>query len=421
MQLRKSQFIHQLPVGPGRVLLVHAVSHLRLSVDQEVSDVVDYFGEPRTLPDDYDGLAKVVAYDRATLEGSIKSLVERGILTALSAEQELAAVSAKLGATHGRDPLELLERYRRELKEGSESYWAAGTSYRLSDFKGDKKRVDVVLLGDADLQMESDFLRREAAQRGIDLRIAATFPDDVRFVSEHKHDVVLIGALRSRHTITADPGQNAAHAGYIAEASHILEQLRERTSAPILIDNLPEPTVQPLGLAERGLNGHRMRFRMANAVLANLVESFPDVHVVDVAAALGAIGSERMLDDGLVGFTHLGSPGWLLQRPERKGCARNRSRHDAARPTVGADPYCREAAIARAHTSMRSWSFLVSVARNVSSSTSTVSYGLGFSSKPSLRSRGIRPSVAHSPTSASISGCTKHCSASSGAASCWPV
>jgi len=351
MQLRKSQFIHQLPVGPGRVLLVHAVSHLRLSVDQEVSDVVDYFGVPRTLPVDYDELGEVVAYDRATLEGSIKSLVERGILTAFSAEKELAAVSAKLEATHGRDPLELLERYRRELKEGSESYWAAGTSYRLSDFKGDKKRVDVVLLGDCDLQMESDFLRREAAQRGIDLRIAATFPDDVRFVSEHKHDVVLIGALRSRHTITADPGQNAAHAGYIAEASHILEQLRERTSARILIDNLPEPTVQPLGLAERGLNGHRMRFRMANAVLANLVESFPDVHVVDVAAALGAIGSERMLDDGLVGFTHLGSPGWLLQRPESEKAAVHGIVPDMTplARTVGADPYCREAAMARVH------------------------------------------------------------------------
>ena len=45
-------------------------------------------------------------------------------------------------------------------------------------------------------------------------------------------------------------------AAFIAEASHILEQLRQRTAAPILIDGLPEPTVQPLGLAERGLRGN---------------------------------------------------------------------------------------------------------------------------------------------------------------------
>ena len=353
MRLRKSRFIHQVPVGPGRVLLIHAVTHLRLAIDQEVSDVVDYFAEPRLLPDAYAALAALVAYDREALEGCVTSLSERGILTDMSAEEELSALSAKLATTHGRDPLELLERYRRELKEGSESYWTAGTSYRLSDLKGDKKRVDVVLLGDCDLQMESDFLRREAAQRGIDLRVAATFPDDFRFVSEHKHDAVIVGALRSRHTITVDSGrgESAAHAGYIAEASHILEKLREGTSAPILIDNLPEPTVQPLGLAERGLNGHRMRFRTANVVLANLAESYPDVHVVDIAAALAAVGTEQMLDDGLVGFTHLGSLGWLLQRPESEKAAVHGIFPDLAplARSVGADPYGREAVAARAH------------------------------------------------------------------------
>jgi len=353
MALRTSCFLHQLPVGEGRVLLVHAVSHLRLAVDQEVSDVIDFFAQARDLPGDYPALAERVRYDRDTLEGCIRSLIERGVLTELSREEELAEISGKLGATHGRDPLELLERFRRELKEGSESYWAAGTSHGLADLKGDKKRVDLVLLGDCDLQMESDFLRREAARRGIDLRVAATFPDDVRFVSEHKHDAVLIGALRSRHTLTADldPGQNAAHAGYIAEASHILEKLREHTAAPILIDNLPEPTVQPLGLAERGLNGHRVRFRVANIVLANLVESYTDVHVVDIAAALGAIGSERMLDDGLVGFTHMGSPGWLLQRPDSEKAAVHGIFPDLAplAQAVGGDPYGREAAVARCH------------------------------------------------------------------------
>ena len=41
----------------------------------------------------------------------------------------------------------------------------------------------------------------------------------------------------------------------------MIEGLRRHSAAPILIDNLPEPTVQPLGMAERGLNGHRNRFR----------------------------------------------------------------------------------------------------------------------------------------------------------------
>jgi FkbH-like protein len=353
MMLRKSRFVHQIPVGEGRALLIHAVSHLRLVVDKEVSDVIDYFAQPRTVTYDCDGLTAHVPYDRDTIAACIKSLSERGFLTEKGADEELAEFASKLGETHGRDPVELLERYRRELKEGPEAYWSAGTAYGLSDLGGVGKRLDIVLLGDCDIQMESDFLRREGAKRGLDLRVAATFPGDFRFVSEHRHDAVLIGALRSRHTIPtgSHDGQEPAHAAYIAEASHILENLRARTAAPILIDNLPEPTVQPLGLAERGLGGHRTRFRVANVVLAQLAESYPDVHVVDIAAALAAIGSERMLDDGQVGFTHLGSAGWLLQRPESEKAAVHGIFPDTTplARLVGADPYGREAAVARTH------------------------------------------------------------------------
>jgi FkbH-like protein len=353
LNLRKSRFIHQLPLGADRVLIVHALSQVRLTVDRHVSAVVDYFAVERTLPADYAGLAELVPIETPALEGCVNSLCQRGILTDKNEDDELAEVTAKLGATYGRDPLELLDKYRRGLKEGAEAYWSAGAAYGLADLQGAKRRVDVVLFGDCDIQMEADFLRREAGRRGLDLRVATAFPDDFRFVSEHQHDAVIIGALRSRHSLTAanvDPN-TAAHAGYIAEASHILECLRQRTAAPILLDNLPEPTVQPLGLAERGLSGHRNRFRLANVVLANLVESYADVHIVDLTAAHGAAGSEQMLDDGLFGFTHLGSPGWLLQRPESEKAAVHGLFPDVT-PLAGAlggDPYGREKIMARAH------------------------------------------------------------------------
>ena len=351
--LRKSRFIHQLALGDDRVLIVHAVSQRRLTVDRSVNAVIDYFAEPRRWPGDGTVLAGLVTYDRDALGACVDSLVERKILTDKSADGELAEVTAKLGATYGRDPLELLDSYRRSLKEGAEAYWSAGVAQGIADFAGGKRRVDVVLFGDCDIQMEADFLRREASRRGLDLRVAAAFPDDFRFVSEHEHDAVIIGALRSRHSLTMPPPEPnaAAHAAYIAEASHMLERLRERTAAPILIDNLPEPTVQPLGLAERGLSGHRNRFRLANLVLFDLVESYTDVHVVDVAAALGSAGSETMLDDGQVGFTHMGSPGWLLQRPDSEKAAVHGIFPDSAplARAVSGDPYSREALMARAH------------------------------------------------------------------------
>jgi FkbH-like protein len=352
MVLRRSSFIHKLPVGPDRFLIVHAIRNVRLPVDREISVLIDYFGEPRRIPDDCGAIGDLIPYSRDVIAGSIAGLVEREILTEKAPEEELAAAGAGLSATHGRDPAEMLERYRREVKEGVASGWAAGAKYGVRDLGGAGKRVEVLLFGDCDIQMESDFLRREAARWGIDLRVSATFPDDVRFAAEHQHDAIFIGALRTRHFIIEPPAPGQpAHAGYLAQARHLLEQLRQRTSAPILIDNLPEPTVQPLGLAERGITGHRARFRLANVALAEMAGTIPGVHVVDIAAALGAAGSERMLDDGQVAFTHFGSPGWMLQRPESEKAAVHGIFPDTAplAQWVGADPYLREGALASTH------------------------------------------------------------------------
>jgi FkbH-like protein len=352
MILRRSRFVHQLCVGTNRFLVVHAIRNLRLPVDREISLMIDYFAEPRRIPQDCEDLGKLIPYSREVIAGSIAGLFDRDILTEKTPEEELAAAGDNLSATHGRDPAELLDRYRREVKEGVQSGWSAGESYRVADFAAALKRVDVLLFGDCDIQMEADFLRREAAKRGIDLRVSATFPDDVRFAGEHKHEAIFIGALRARHfmTETLVSGQHA-HASYIAQARQLLEQLRDRTSAPILIDNLPEPTVQPLGLAERGITGHRARFRLANVALAEIAEQIPDVHVVDIAAALGAVGSERMLDDGQVAFTHFGSPGWMLQRPASEKAAVHGVFPDLGQLAhwVGGDPYLREHALARTH------------------------------------------------------------------------
>jgi len=352
MILRRSRFVHQLPLGNGRILIVHAISHMRLPADSEVGKLLDYFTEPRNVPKDCTDLLSLIPYTPDAIERAINGLVERRILTEMSPDEELLAVGAELAPTHGRDPGEILERYRRELKEGASPYWSVGTSYGLKDLGGEAKRVDVLLFGDCDIQMEADFLRREAANRGIDLHVFATFPDDVRFASEHKHDAILIGALRARHLITEEPAAGQMpHATFIAQAHQLLAELRKRSSAPILKDNLPEPTVQPLGLAEQGLNGHRTRFRFANVALAELASIISGVYVIDIAASLSAKGTEPMLDDGLVSFTHFGSPGWLLQRPEREKEAVHNVFPNIlplARSLNG-DPYGRETTLAITH------------------------------------------------------------------------
>jgi FkbH-like protein len=352
IRLRKSSFVHQIHVGPNSVLLVHAISQLRLKVDDELGRLMVYFADWREFPAAFAEIARLLPYDDQVLAGTVGALRERGLLTDKSAEEELGEIAARLGPTHGRDPEEILDRYRRELKEGTRDYWSVRTSQTIQEVGTTKPRLDLILLGDCDVHMEADFLRREADRRGYDLRVAATAPDDFAFAAEHRHDAVLIGALHARHFITMAPQAGGEpHEIYIAQARNTLLRLREKTSAPILIDNLPEPTVQPLGIAERGRNGHRTRFRLANVALAELAELVPDVHVVDVAAALAAQGSIPLIDDWQVGFTHLGSPGWMLQRPESEKAAVHHLMPEmtSLAGIVDGNPYRREAAIASTH------------------------------------------------------------------------
>jgi FkbH-like protein len=337
MLLRLSRFVHLLPLGESRVLVVDAISHVRLTVDGEVASLLRDFATPREVPPPQP-------------DSLIAGLIQRGILTDKTPEEELAHVAGLLRPYHGRDPEEMLERFRREKREGVSAYFAAGAALAAEDLAGGKQPVTLLLYGDCDVQMESDFLRREAAARGFALTVAASFADDMRLASEHAHDAVVIGALEARYTIPFS-GEAEPHAEFIAAAKKLLDGLREHTSKPILIDNLPEPTVEPLGLAERGARGHRNRFRSANLALAELVENYSDVHVVDIAASLSAAGSERLLDDGLVAFAHFGSPGWLLQRSESEKAGVHNLFPDIAplADALSGDPYLREKVTARAH------------------------------------------------------------------------
>jgi FkbH-like protein len=355
MLIRQSTYVHLTPLSEDRVLIVHAISHLRLVVDAEVAGIVAWFATPRDMPGDLADLRATLTIDADTLAGCLASLMERGVLTAEDAAGEAAAVAEKLSELHGRDPGEALDQLRRQAGEGSNPYWSVTAALGADDLGGAKThRWDVLLFGDCDLQMEADFLRREAAARDVELRVAASFPDDLRLAAERPHQAIFIGALRSRHLVAK--GTAADHGGdpstlYLAEARQVIEGLRAVSDAPILIDSLPEPTVQPLGLADRGPGGHRARFRAINQGLEALADQYGGVYVVDVAAALAAEGTGRLLDDGLVGFTHFGSPGWMLQRPSVELQAVHGIFPDTAplEALVGPDLYRREAIVARAH------------------------------------------------------------------------
>ncbi len=347
--LRRSNFVHTLQLGSGRALVIHALSQLRLPVDAEIVRLMSWFDGERAFPDSFPALTQLMGYDAETVAGCLAALVERGVLTEKSEAQEIAEATGALAATHDRDPAEMLERFRRAQKEGAHSYWSVAAAQGVASFKADRPRIELLLFGDCEIQMEADFLRQDAARRNIDLRVAATFANDVALAGERKCDAVIVGALNARKAV-ADKSVDGPEI-YAAEMRALIAKLRDLTDAPILIDNLPEPTVQPDGFADRGSDSHRNRFRRANLSLAAMAEAFSGVYLIDIAAALAAAGTARLLDDALTSFTHFGSPGWMLQRPESEKAAVHNIFPDVSPLAASLDgnPYGREAVAAAAH------------------------------------------------------------------------
>lgn len=352
MILRRSRFLHLIPVGDARVLVVHAMSQVRLPADPAIAAMLSYFEEPREFPGAFDEIAALMPdVPREAIEVTVVDLFQREFLTPKTPDEEIATIGASLSETYGRDPAEELDRYRRTRKEGVTGYWSVEKAYGIRASAATAK-LSVILLGDCDIQMEGGFLKSEAETRGIDLTVAASFPDDLSLLAERPHDAVIVGALRARYLIAGDkPDGISAHEDYIAHAHHLLSAIRSATTAPIFIDNLPEPTVEPLGLAERGITGHRTRYRLANVALAELAAGLPDIYVIDTDAILAASGNARLIDDAQVSFDHFGSPGWLLQRPEREKAAVHGLFPDLTplADALNGDAYARERLMAKAH------------------------------------------------------------------------
>src|SRR6516164_3667005 len=112
MRLRRSSFVHQIEVGPNSILLVHAISQLRMKVDDELGRLMTFFSNWREFPAAFAEIRTLLPYDDQILAGTVSALHERGLLTDKDPGEELAAIAQKLKATQGRDPEALLDGYR---------------------------------------------------------------------------------------------------------------------------------------------------------------------------------------------------------------------------------------------------------------------------------------------------------------------
>ena len=88
MILRRSRFVHQLPVGKDRTLIVHAISHMRLPADADVSTLIDHFAQPRRIPEDCEAMAALIAKPDEKL-AELRDVVERTVMEVANAPDQI--------------------------------------------------------------------------------------------------------------------------------------------------------------------------------------------------------------------------------------------------------------------------------------------------------------------------------------------
>lgn len=151
MILRQSCFAHAVRIAPGRALILHALTHLRLAVDDDALALFAAFETPSTLPDGAPALAERFGCGPDTLAGAVAALYERGFLTERTRDEEFDWAATTLKDTAGRDAGQQLDTLRRMRRDGANDYWSASGTRKLTDLGAAKRRIDVAMFADCDL------------------------------------------------------------------------------------------------------------------------------------------------------------------------------------------------------------------------------------------------------------------------------
>lgn len=187
-----------------------------------------------------------------------------------------------------------------------------------------RDRWKVVYIGLCLVLPSTDAVAELAAEHGCDVEAIGTFPSDLALIDEQQPDFVVLGDLPRVGLGYRDDRP----VEYVPALRALLDDVRRRTTAPVLVRNLPGPTCSLGGLADRGANSHINKVRAINIGIAALAEEYTDVFVVDIDQALALAGKNGLVDDQVVLSHHLASLTWLAERAAREPIPG--STHDAA-------------------------------------------------------------------------------------------
>lgn len=313
--LVKSGFVETVALDTGAFLCVHAITQARIVLKQDVADLLEAFERPRPVRECLDEFSAGRNVPAASLQHAVETLLEQRLLYAGTREEERARFSALLSEWYGRDPEEA-RRADRRWRAHRAPRFIAPAARDLESFAPLPRRLDIVLVGLCETQVGLDVLRAEGRALGLDLDLVPTFASTLEVLSD-PHDAIIVGPLAERHGHwhEADGGGDLLPERYQRAARDLILRIRAVSAAPILLHNLPVPTCSPAGHTARGMESPFERCRAINRLLVALAGEWPDIHVVDVDAALSFVGKQRLLDDRVMSGSHLGGLGWWTLLP----------------------------------------------------------------------------------------------------------
>lgn len=312
----RSRFTHVVRIENGGICL-HAIRRTRVVIRPDVVAILEALAVEQPAAAFVGEHARDSGIAEPLVEACLHELIGAGFVFAGTESEETAQYERLARALLAGDPAA-----RADLDAGGEPRTMDRYSFLrvprdVASFAPLARQAAVLVLGFCDVHFASDLLRDEARHRGIDLHVDAVFEMDAKAAGERAYDFVIVGALAARHGhwYRTDGEGDLSPSRYLRSARSILERLRDVTGAPILIHNLPVPTLSPGGFSDALRDGPARRARAIHEGLLALAAGMRDVHVVDVDAALSRVGKLQTLDDRLVPGSHLGGIGWWALLP----------------------------------------------------------------------------------------------------------
>jgi len=301
-----SRYVSFLPIGDGLALVGHAFRGPRNVVDAEQRVMLDAFREPRDA-EDYVRASGAVER-RQLIAARLEVMQRHGILVDATREEDTELATAF--GPHLDTTREVMRRFQMRAAIDPRVRFRLGPDPVAP---AARDAWSVVYLGRCLLLPSMDALVALAASEGFTIDATGSFPADLALVDERAPAFVVIGDL---HRVGLGHGDDRP-VQYAQEMRLLIEQVRARTSAPILIHNLLVPTVNLDGFAA-GSASSVNRVRAINLELAALAAELAEVYVVDADAAISLAGKRGLVDDMVVSSHHLGSLTWLIERARRE-------------------------------------------------------------------------------------------------------